>query len=119
GGVSVTVEGPADLELKNRDRVFCHLGKIRVRVPPGAEGFTVNAPGYEVVDLGTEFGLNLGPDGKSQLMVFKGEATVSVLDGGRRSLGSALIERHQAVEIDPGAARIREVAPRAENFVRP
>jgi hypothetical protein len=119
GGVSVTVEGPADLELLNRDRVFCHLGKIRVRAPSGAEGFTVNAPGYEVVDLGTEFGLNLGSDGKSQMMVFKGEATVSVLGGNGHSLGSALIERSRAVEIDPGAVRIREVPLGEEQFVRP
>jgi hypothetical protein len=117
GGVSVTVVGPADLELKNRDRVFCRLGKIRVLVPPGAEGFTVNATGYEVVDLGTEFGLNVGSDGKSQLMVFRGEATVSVLDRDQRSRGSVLIEKHRAVEIDPGAKRIRDVAARPGDFV--
>jgi hypothetical protein len=117
GGVSVTVVGPADLELKSRDRVFCHRGKIRVLVPPGAEGFTVHATGYEVVDLGTEFGLNVGSDGKSQLMVFRGEATVSVLDKDQRSLGSALIENHRAVEIDLGAKRIRDVAARPGDFV--
>ena len=50
-GVSLTVEGPADLELLAGDRVFCHYGKLRARVPHGAEGFTVRTAGYEVVDL--------------------------------------------------------------------
>src|SRR5262249_12831147 len=71
-GASLTVEGPADLELLAADRIFCHHGKLRARVPRGAEGFTVLAAGYEVVDLGTEFALNLAPGGKSQVMVFEG-----------------------------------------------
>src|SRR5262245_11380106 len=63
-GVELTVEGPADLELRAADRVFCHRGKLRARVPHGAEGFTVLTAGYEVVDMGTEFALNLEPGGK-------------------------------------------------------
>src|SRR5262249_47853778 len=35
-GVALTVEGPADLELRAADRVFCHYGKLRARVPRGA-----------------------------------------------------------------------------------
>jgi hypothetical protein len=116
-GVYVTVEGPADLELLAPDRIFCHYGKIRARVPRGAEGFTVRAAGYEVVDLGTEFGLNLEADGKSRVMVFEGEAAVSVLDKDGRSIRGALVEGRRSVEVDPRAGRIQEVPPRPEAFV--
>jgi hypothetical protein len=116
-GVSLTVEGPADLELLATDRVFCHHGKLRARVPRGAEGFTVLAPGYEVVDLGTEFGLNLEPGGKWRVMVFEGEAAVSVLGKDGRSVGGVLLDRRRSVEVDPEAGRIQEVLPQPQAFV--
>jgi hypothetical protein len=116
-GVSLTVEGPADLELLAADRVFFHYGKLRARVSRGAEGFTVVAAGYEVVDLGTEFALNLEPGGKSQVMVFEGEAAVSVLGKDGRSVRGALLERRRSVEVDPVAGHIQDVPPRPEAFV--
>src|SRR5262249_37568055 len=90
----------------------------RARVPRGAEGFTVLAAGYEVVDLGTEFGLNLEPGGKSRVMVFEGEAAVSVLGKDGRSVRGALLEGLRSVEVDPGSGRIQDVPPQPEAFVR-
>jgi hypothetical protein len=117
-GVSLSVEGPADLELLAADRVFCHHGKLRARVPRGAEGFTVLAAGYEVVDLGTEFGLNLEPGGKSRVMVFEGEASVSVLGKDGRSVRGALLNGgRRSVEVEPGACRIQEVPAQPEEFI--
>jgi hypothetical protein len=117
-GVSLTVEGPADLEVLAADRVFCHRGKLRARVPRGAEGFTVRAAGYEVVDLGTEFGLNLEPGGKSQVMVFEGEAAVSVLGKDGRSVHGALLNRaRRSVEVEPDAGHIQDLAPRPDAFI--
>jgi hypothetical protein len=117
-GVSLTVEGPADLELLAADRVFCHRGKLRARVPRGAEGFTVRAAGYEVVDLGTEFGLNLEPGGKSQVMVFEGEAAVSVLGKDGRSVRGALLNgARRSVEVEPDAGHIQDVPAQPEAFI--
>jgi hypothetical protein len=117
-GVSLTVEGPADLELLGADRVFCHQGRLRARVPRGAEGFTVLAAGYEIVDLGTEFGLNLEPGGKARLMVFEGEASVSVLNKDGKSVRAALLDGRRSVEVDPGAGHILDVPAQPEDFVR-
>jgi hypothetical protein len=117
-GVALTVEGPADVELLAANRVFCHHGKLRVRVPRGAEGFTLLAAGYEVVDLGTELGLNQEPGGKSRVMLFEGEAAVSLLGRDGRPVRGALLEgRGKAVEVDPPAGRIQEVAPQPTSFV--
>jgi len=117
GGVALTAEGPADLELIDRDRIFCHRGKLRGRVSPGAEGFTVGAPGYEIIDLGTEFGMNLEVDGKGRIMVFEGEAAVSLLGDDKRSRQGALVAGATAVEVDPYGAGIREVPPRPDHYV--
>jgi hypothetical protein len=116
-GVSLTVEGPADLELLAADRIFFHHGKLRARVVRGAEGFTIVTAGYEVVDLGTEFAMNLEPGGKSRVMVFEGEAAVSVLGEDGRSVRGALLARRRSVEVDPDGGGIRDVPPQPEAFV--
>ena len=79
-GVVLTVEGPADLELVAIDRVFCRRGRLRTRVPEGAEGFVVASSGSAVIDMGTEFALNVETDGKSQVMVFEGLAEAALLE---------------------------------------
>jgi hypothetical protein len=116
-GVSLTVEGPADLELLAAERVFFHHGKLRARVLPGAAGFTVLTAGYEVVDLGTEFALNREPGGKSRVMVFEGEAAVSVLGKDGRSVHGVVIEQRRSVEVDPDGRGIQDVHPQPEEFV--
>src|SRR5262249_30719303 len=65
-GVQVLVEGPADFELVSVDQMLCHSGKLRARIPKGSEGFLVSGPGALVVDLGTEFGLNVETGGRSR-----------------------------------------------------
>ena len=116
-GVALTIEGPADLELLAANRVFCHQGRLRARVPPGAEGFTVVAAGFELVDLGTEFGLNLEPGGTSRVMVFEGEASVSLVGKDGRSVRGALLDKRRSVEVDPVAGRIQEVPLQPDAFI--
>jgi hypothetical protein len=116
-GVMLTLEGPADLELLAIDRVFCHRGRLRVRVPAGATGFVVAAPGASVVDLGTEFALNVADDGKARVMVFEGEAEAAVLGAAGASESSRLVEQSKAVEIDPRSGKIREARADTQSFV--
>jgi ferric-dicitrate binding protein FerR (iron transport regulator) len=72
-GVRLLMEGPADLDLISANRAVCHTGRIRAWVPPQARGFTVSAPEFELVDLGTEFGMEVGADSGSKVQVFDGE----------------------------------------------
>jgi hypothetical protein len=116
-GVVLSLQGPAELDVASADRVFCRRGKLRTRVPPGAEGFTVVAPGSAVVDLGTEFALNVAADGKAEVMVFEGRAAVSVLNAAGHTLSSEERQGRAALEIDPSAGRIRDVAAEPERFV--
>jgi hypothetical protein len=116
-GVILTLEGPADLELIAIDRVFCHLGKIRTRVPAGAEGFVVSAPGSDVTDLGTEIGLNVEAGGKAQVMVFEGEASAAVLDASGSAQRSRHLTERSALEIDPLRFDFNAAEPRSESFV--
>jgi hypothetical protein len=113
----LTMEGPADLELVSIDRVFCHRGRLRARVPQGAEGFVVAAPGSSVVDLGTEFALNVEDDGRARVMVFEGEAEAAVLGAAGTSERSQLVEQSKAFDIDPLKGDITEAVASIEGFV--
>jgi hypothetical protein len=118
-GVTLTLEGPADLELLSIDRVHCRRGKLRTRVPRGAEGFIVSTPGSAVVDLGTEFGLNVANDGKAHVMVFKGEAEAAVLSAAGTPMRSQHVAERRAFEIDPWSGHIEAAAARQVDFVAP
>ena len=116
-GVTVTVEGPADFDLRSIERVHCRRGKLRAHIPDGAEGFVVSSPGSVVVDLGTEFGLNVADDGRSEVMVFEGKAEAAVLNASGSPLRSRLVERNGALAIDPGQGQIVRAEPRPESYV--
>ncbi|MDB6073986.1 MAG: hypothetical protein JWO89_1626 [Verrucomicrobiaceae bacterium] len=71
-GARVLIEGPAALQLVSSGEAYCTAGKLSAHVPPQAKGFRINTPKGAIVDLGTEFGLDLN-DASSQVHVFKGE----------------------------------------------
>ena len=71
-GATVIVEGPAELELKSSTLAMVRRGRLRAHVPPAARGFSLEADGMKVVDLGTEFGLAVSSEG-ADVQVFDGE----------------------------------------------
>lgn len=75
-GASVIVEGPAHLTLSSAWRMACHAGKLRTFVPEPAQGFTIETPEYDAVDLGTEFALRVDDSGRSELLVVDGEVRI-------------------------------------------
>lgn len=72
-GVRVMIEGPADFSVTGAGSCRMDDGKLVARVPPGAEGFTVDYGNGRVVDLGTEFAMEVRDGGKLELGVFDGE----------------------------------------------
>ena len=71
-GVTVIVEGTAEFEILSPMEMRVERGKVRARVPEPAQGFRIHTAQGEVVDLGTEFALNVG-DGHSEVHVLEGE----------------------------------------------
>ncbi len=118
-GVSLVVEGPADLEFVSHEKVFCHRGKLRARVPEGAEGFVVSGTGSAVVDLGTEFGMNVELDGTMRGKVFEGRVEAAVLnESGTIQRSRMMRTRSNIFAIDPRLGQI-EAGPGADEFVSP
>jgi hypothetical protein len=71
-GARVVVEGPAVLRLTGENSVRLESGKLGAAVPPEATGFAVHTAAGEVVDLGTEFTLDLSSPSTFNLYVFSG-----------------------------------------------
>jgi hypothetical protein len=116
-GVTLILEGPADVDVLAVDRVYCRRGRLRARVPEGAKGFVVASPGSAVVDMGTEFALNVEADGKARLMVFEGAAEAALIDATGTPTRTQLVEQSQAFELDPRTGRIAESVAQPEGFV--
>ncbi len=72
-GARLIVEGPAHLEIVSANEAICHNGKLRAFVPPPARGFKIRTSQFELVDLGTEFGMEIGVNGDAEVQVFDGE----------------------------------------------
>ncbi|HVJ44850.1 MAG TPA: FecR domain-containing protein, partial [Luteolibacter sp.] len=75
-GAEIILEGPADLEIRGKNNGFLHRGRVSVRVPEHAVGFTIDSPGGKMVDLGTAFGMNVGEKGDTETEVFEGKVQV-------------------------------------------
>jgi len=81
GGASISLSGPAELELVNGDSAVLHRGRLKADVPPAARGFEVRTGDVLLEDLGTSFGLAVGEHGKADLIVFDGEVRATGTDG--------------------------------------
>jgi Concanavalin A-like lectin/glucanases superfamily/FecR protein len=80
-GATVIVQGPASFALVSPTHMISHEGRYRTFVPELAKGFTIATPDYLAVDLGTEFALAVGSDGKSEVHVIEGEVRLDRADG--------------------------------------
>lgn len=116
-GVVLHVEGPAKLDLLTADRVLCHDGRVRLRVPKGAEGFCIETPGGAVTDLGTELGVSVGKDGNTQVAVFEGEAEASLRIPGQEGVRTELLTAQQSAKLIPSTGEILTTTPDPAGFL--
>jgi len=78
-GANVTLEAPCRFRLDEKEALSVLHGRASVHTPNGAQGFRIDTPGGRFVDLGTEFGLAVGSDGSTPVVlteVFKGEVQI-------------------------------------------
>lgn len=88
GGAIVVVEGPAKLQLNGPDGLMLSQGKVAVRVAEGGAAFVIDTPTMQVVDLGTEFGVETTPSGAANVMVFDG--VVALAESNKQKIADAV-----------------------------
>lgn len=114
-GATVLVEGPAELHLLSPMSATVVHGTVSTKVPPVARGFVLNAPEAAIVDLGTQFGLNVNSLGVSEVHVQSGEVEASLLGTDGNTLLSERVLERATVLIDPHAGTMDRInAPRTQ-----
>ena len=83
-GATVILEGPIDFNLISRTRASC-TGAAAGDDPRSRRGFTIETPALDVVDRGTEVGLRVGAENRTEVHVFKGRWTCTPRARGPRA----------------------------------
>ena len=86
GGATISLEGPAEIDLVSGEEAILRRGRLRADVPPAARGFKIRTGEVSLVDLGTSFGLGVRDDESADIVVFDGEVRATGVDGNAVSL---------------------------------
>jgi hypothetical protein len=105
-GVNITMGAPFDVKLISPEEIKVDNGHVRVRVPPGAEGFRMTSRNFEIIDLGTEFAAEVRPDGTGRCRVFEGAADVSLIDSFGQPNRTRRLQANNSAKIDPSFQRV-------------
>ena len=106
-GARVILEGPAEFRLVAPLEGFCQAGRLTAEVPGQAIGFRIGSPKVAVVDLGTEFGMEVHSDGGADVHVFRGQVELQ-RGGEHHALGTGDSAR---VTAEGAWAQFDEAAP--------
>ena len=79
-GATAILEGPMQTNLLHSNGLSVELGKLRAHVPKVAHGFTVDLPMGKVIDLGTDFGVEVHPEGSAEVYVYRGKVSYQGFD---------------------------------------
>ena len=124
-GAQVVIEGPATFVTTSANQGFLHEGRLTARVARRARGFAVATPVTTVVDLGTEFGLIVAPDGITEVHVFSGLVEATSTSANSEALASTsqgrthLLQEGEAALFRPGEAPSEFYVARRHEFRRP
>ncbi len=97
---TVLLQAPVSFELKTSRRVALRNGHIVVRADKTKGDFIVETVHATVTDLGTEFGVGVGPAGDTQVQVFQGIVVADWKAQDGKSVGSKQITAGQAISIE-------------------
>lgn len=74
-GAIAELAAPAIIELRSPGKLFVENGTVTMNVPPVAVGFTVETPVARIIDLGTNFDVDVGESGSTEAYVRSGTVT--------------------------------------------
>ncbi len=77
-GVELLVTGPAAMSIESPLVVVASSGTYTARVGERGKGFTIDTPASSVADLGTEFGVSIESDEKTDVVVFDGAVDITL-----------------------------------------
>ena len=99
-GTTTILEGPVETELIHENAMAINFGKMRAHVPKVAVGFTVDLPMGRVIDLGTDFGVDVHREGSAEVFVYRGKVIYEGVDFEGNQVSKQL-SAGEAIHLDP------------------
>lgn len=115
-GVALTLHGPVDCDLTRVDQITLYRGQLAALVPESASGFAVRTPDAMIIDIGTEFAVNVLPNDTSQVQVVEGEVIASLAGKGGCTLEQSIVAG-ECFEINPASDGVHAIEPKPDSFV--
>lgn len=113
-GARIVLQGRCGFEIIDDMTVVLNHGKLWAECPEEAHGFRILAPGdLEIIDLGTEFGVEVSESGETSLHVFAG--LVEVND--KRNPAPSRFESGEAMSWTPDGIEARAGNADSSKFV--
>jgi hypothetical protein len=121
-GVQVSLEGPTSIDLQQVGHSYLQHGKLVARVPAKAVGFTIETPTAMVVDLGTEFGVDVNANsGETEVHVLRGtvETRKRIRDNSSADVLPVRLTAGSAIRISPDKTSDEHIAFDNKKFRSP
>lgn len=115
-GAQVVIQGPAEFSIEAYERMKLNHGKLYAKVPPQAVGFRVNAPNCSLIDLGTEFGINVTSLGETDVHLVKGKASL-VTSFQKLPQQNQILHQQQAQKVT-SSGDVQSISFQESEFVR-
>lgn len=118
-GAEVLLEGPVTFTAETADSGRLRRGKLVARAETDqAQGFTIRTPTAQIVDLGTEFGVTVDEQGRTETHVFAGHVLAQAIGVKRATSEPLRLKSGQVARVESRGIQLRRVAASPETFVR-
>ncbi|MBX2852175.1 MAG: hypothetical protein KTR15_10555 [Phycisphaeraceae bacterium] len=111
-GATALLQAPCTIELTDHDNAIrLHSGKLVGKCEtPASKGFTVHAPDMDVVDLGTEFGVEADSAEGSTVLVMTGEVRAQPTEQSPLAFTPVVLTKDQARRVAPETGGLGVIA---------
>lgn len=116
-GATVILQGPASFVARSARGGHLDHGRLTARVPDSAKGFTVEADGVRVIDLGTEFGLAVGAKARREGEIAVFDGMVQVTPTTAQVLFPQVLHHGEATRVD-ASGQLKTISYDDSAFVR-
>ena len=106
-GTNVVLHSPSAYQLISSQDAKILVGRLTATVSEAGKGFSVVTPRMTVIDLGTQFGVEVDNYGATDLVVFKGEVDVDYHDD---QVSTQRLTMGEAVHLDAAGTTSRIVS---------
>ena len=113
----ILLEGPALFTPLTGEMMFLQEGSLFAKVPQEAVGFIVDSPSMKIIDLGTEFGMQVRSNGSGDVHTYRGKVSlISQLDD--RSVDNCILTAGHARHVENLTGDTHVIDFRKDAFVR-